>query len=438
MFKNIVCVLLSMMIVMSVSFAVVAVSVADFEASSYALELGNMTDYANDNNSKVGSVKRDSSVECSTKVKATSNLFAHGEAKFSEEDNKVTVTYFVQSDKNMLNCEWHLLFDPSVLKFNPAYNYAYNLKGKPIGYNLMPTCVSDTAVSSVLNVSNASMGEIYGNCSSLDLYDISSKRTALVTATFDVIGKGDTTVHLDVKVMMVTVKKSDGQGIEDETVVVNYVDNVMDVSSIILAESAVYSDGYNPDAEATPTEPTSSEPASSEPTSSEPTSSEPTSSEPTSSEPASSEPTSSEPTSSEPASSEPTSSESASSEPTSSEPVSSEPTEDVSTEPTSTTDSGNTEPSASESTEDNFSDSTNSDSMNSESTYLDTSSSSDALNNIDSLDSTYTDDKISTPDIIVGDNGVVSTGSSSVAFAILIVIISATLILYFAWKKSID
>ena len=76
--------------------------------------------------------------------------------------------------------------------------------------------------------------------------------------------------------------------------------------------------------------------------------------------------------------------------------------------------------------------------MNSESTYLDTSSSSDALNNIDSLDSTYTDDKISTPDIFVGDNGVVSTGSSSVAFAILIVIISATLILYFAWKKSID
>ena len=184
-------------------------------------------------------------------VKATSNLFATKEQSFSQEDlaakdNLVTVTYFIQSAEGMVNCDWELTYDSSVLQFDEANNQA---DGK---LNVMP-CASDAMVNT-----NAGEGIIVGNCTNLtpyDLTDANGDRTAFVTATFKVIGSGDTTVNLNVKDLKVTSAKGEASTTDKET---QLVDNGVVASDApeYTAQTEVYGGIYDDDyVEPTTTEP---------------------------------------------------------------------------------------------------------------------------------------------------------------------------------------
>ena len=48
-------------------------------------------------------------------VNATSNYFPMASAKYNAVTNQVTVTYIMQSPKNVLDTQWHISYDP----FNP-------------------------------------------------------------------------------------------------------------------------------------------------------------------------------------------------------------------------------------------------------------------------------------------------------------------------------
>ena len=123
-------------------------------------------------------------------VKATSNLFPEKVQSFNAESNKVTVTYFFESEKDVLNAEWYLTYDPEVLKLNPEDNF--NGSDAP---NYMPVVGANGAVYN----SNIP-GQLNASASSLSLYSFSEK-SAFVTVTFEVIGEGETAVDLQVKVL---------------------------------------------------------------------------------------------------------------------------------------------------------------------------------------------------------------------------------------------
>ena len=71
----------------------------------------------------------------------------------------------------MLNAQWEMKYDPSVLKFETALNT--NEAGT--GINLMP--YAPDAVWNVIPEQNV----IYGNCTSTNLYRIGGKRAPFVT-----------------------------------------------------------------------------------------------------------------------------------------------------------------------------------------------------------------------------------------------------------------
>ncbi len=148
-------------------------------------------------------------------VKATSNFFPSYTQKFDEKTNTVTVTYYLKSDKSLLDSQWVLSYDPTVLEFNKEKNSNVDC--------LMP-CVSS---GSYANLEPAEMdgtpivGKIYGNSVNLKLDKLKTSdgnEVAFVTATFDVLKSGTTTVDLFVDV--ITISNASGK---DETVIENGV-----------------------------------------------------------------------------------------------------------------------------------------------------------------------------------------------------------------------
>ena len=125
-------------------------------------------------------------------VNATSNFFPTAQESYNEETNEVTVTYYLGLGQNMVNTEWYLSYDPEVLSVNPQKNV--NAEGN--GFGFMPQ-VSSGAVYNIQN-----KGEIAANASNLATYKITADKP-FVTATFDVIGEGETTVDLQVRVLSI-------------------------------------------------------------------------------------------------------------------------------------------------------------------------------------------------------------------------------------------
>ena len=164
MFKKALSLLLALMLVVaSFSVAVITVAAADGDAGS-------------------GS---------DLKVTATSNFFPTKEQSFTQEEinannGKVTVTYFIQSEDRLVNADWTLTYDGTVLALNEEANPHMMPVATDAQVNFTPTSVQPG---------------VKGNCTSLNTYflcDENGDRTAFVTATFDVIGSGDTTVILTV------------------------------------------------------------------------------------------------------------------------------------------------------------------------------------------------------------------------------------------------
>ena len=154
-------------------------------------------------------------------VTAESNLFptttqSFTQAKLAANDNLVTVTFKIQSEERMLNADWLLTYDGTVLQFDEAANTTG--EGQSAKLNVMPC-----APNAVINTNPGSVPYgIKGNCTDLGAYYLSDENggeVAFVTVVFKAIGSGDTTVNLNVSEMRVT-HLEDGQTmseVENET-----------------------------------------------------------------------------------------------------------------------------------------------------------------------------------------------------------------------------
>ena len=172
-------------------------------------------------------------------VTADSNFFPQTVKTVTEEeldanDGYLTVTYFIQSDQKMINSDWLLTYDGTVLEFDENKNQT-----------IMPSA-SDAVVNT--NPSSVEYG-VRGNCTRLDGYyldDEQGDRTAFVTATFKVIGEGDTTVTLTVYDLRVTTADEEST-VDDETQLIEdgvVADGAEDVAA---TSTEVYAGEYDDD-----------------------------------------------------------------------------------------------------------------------------------------------------------------------------------------------
>lgn len=128
-------------------------------------------------------------------VNATSNVFPSAKAEYDNSTKKVTVTYYLGLDRKLVNCEWYLTFDPSVLE----YKNANNLNEDGDALTIMPQITSKGG-----DVINTKLpGKINANASSLKLYKIDPEQP-FVQVNFDVVGEPEnveTTIDLNVRVL---------------------------------------------------------------------------------------------------------------------------------------------------------------------------------------------------------------------------------------------
>ena len=193
----------------------------------------------------------------SVEVNATSNVFPATKQTFDASTNTVTVTYYLQCSKRMLNSQWTLKYDPSVLQFNASKN-----ETEDGNWNFMPV-----ATDAVCNPYIADMpGTIKGNCTNLNLYKLSTSagsKVAFVTVTFDVIGSGSTTVDLQLEVMQIANLGSDKM--IDFDSVEDYVNNSQELTISTTMNKSTSVTSTAPVTTAPVTEPTTVSP-STEPT----------------------------------------------------------------------------------------------------------------------------------------------------------------------------
>ena len=169
-------------------------------------------------------------------VNATSNYFPQNSVTVAEGEEYVTVTYFINSSKNVLDLQWTLSYDPACLEFQNSVNM--NAAGDDL--NLMPL-VDD------LVWNNSNKGRIAGNASKLILYSFADKGfVPFVTATFNVVGSGETTVNLNVECLTLSLVGSDfvTDPSQEEVIVNNGVINT--TATVPKRITAVYDELYNP------------------------------------------------------------------------------------------------------------------------------------------------------------------------------------------------
>ena len=221
-------------------------------------------------------------------VKATSNYFPEFTQHFDASTDTVTVTYFINSEKRMLNSQWKLTYDPSVLKFNADKNV-----DEDDNWTFMPQ-----AGDAVCNPADA--GIIKGNCTSLKLYRLQTKtggKVPFVSVTFDVVGTGNTTVNLELEVMQIanldpTTKQEDPD--TEETVARG--SEILEVSVPITRVAYVYEGTLDPSYEPATEAPTTEAPTTVAPTTEAPTTEAPTTEVPTTVAPTTEAPTTEAPT----------------------------------------------------------------------------------------------------------------------------------------------
>ena len=176
-------------------------------------------------------------------VTVKSNFFPEFTKSFDADTDTLTVSYYIQCEKDMLNSQWALTYDPTVLRFNPSKNILDDDDA---------VCFMPQATDCVSNYNVPDHPEmILGNCTKLSLYKLSTKtggRVPFVTATFDVIGSGDTTVNLDLEVMQIAKVDSKTHLVDDDTEE-DVADNseIFETSVPIVRESYVYAGEYSDD-----------------------------------------------------------------------------------------------------------------------------------------------------------------------------------------------
>ena len=216
-------------------------------------------------------------------VKATSNLFPETTYTFTQDElaannNKVTITYFINSAKDMLNSQWALTYDEDqtgLLTANQADNLAEN-EDEEIISTVMPK-----APDAVINFETSdATPTIRGNCTKLGLYKLSKKGdyVPFVSVTFTANGTGNATVNLDVEEMAVSKLqpgKTQTQDEDEEQLITNSTVND-EVTFDYSTGTDVYSGAEKKDTYTEPEQPTTVEETTVEETTEAPTTVEPT------------------------------------------------------------------------------------------------------------------------------------------------------------------
>ena len=124
-------------------------------------------------------------------VNATSNLFPASSNVVAGDEEYVTVTYYFESEKNVLNADFNLTYDSTMLAVDSVMTPYTN--------------------GVVVNAETA--GVVYGNMSSLELYNFNQK-TPFVSVVFKKLGLGETDVNLTVDNL--TLSLANAEGVTDE------------------------------------------------------------------------------------------------------------------------------------------------------------------------------------------------------------------------------
>ena len=124
-------------------------------------------------------------------VNATSNLFPASSNVVAGDEEYVTVTYYFESEKNVLHADFNLTYDPTMLALDSVM----------------------TPYTNGVVVNSATAGKVYGNMSSLELYNFNQK-TPFVSVVFKKLGLGETDVNLTVDNL--TLSLANAEGVTDE------------------------------------------------------------------------------------------------------------------------------------------------------------------------------------------------------------------------------
>lgn len=203
-----------------------------------------------------GSVDPTQATKPGLKVTAKSNFFPTSYNEFTADTDTITVTYYINSKKMLLDSQWSLTYDPEVLKYNSDKNQNVT--------DFMPCATSGTF--STTNPIDTETGEpisgmICGTTTNLKLDALQKsdgKDVAFVTVTFDVIGSGETTVNLDLEILTVANRNQLGKlDSSTEESIVNH-GTVCDYQTPITTSTRVYAGLYSD--EGTTTQPQTTEP----------------------------------------------------------------------------------------------------------------------------------------------------------------------------------
>lgn len=126
-------------------------------------------------------------------VNATSNYFPEATAEYNQDTNEVTVTYLMKSTKDVLDTQWNLYYDSSVL----------SVSDKNTAETICPTIGSYGVFNLGID------GVVKYNATNLKLFDFTSSEQIYVSIIFDVKDLSakapvTTTVDLDVNVLRVS------------------------------------------------------------------------------------------------------------------------------------------------------------------------------------------------------------------------------------------
>lgn len=199
-------------------------------------------------------------------VNATSNYFPMASAKYNAVTNQVTITYIMQSPKNVLDTQWHISYDPSILSVadvNTAKSVCPTMDGRGVYVNFK-------------NKSEG-VGYVRFGASNLALYDFSEK-TLFATVVFDVkdiskVAPVSTTVDLVVEVLRVSEVNPDTEVTDGSKEVILVDKEVVKKDPVAVAAKNDLSTELTPSTYAEPTtaEPTTAESSTEETTSTEAT-----------------------------------------------------------------------------------------------------------------------------------------------------------------------
>ena len=167
-------------------------------------------------------------------------LFDTRQETFSADTKQITVSFYVKSSELMVNDQWKITWDPSVLKYNE--DEGVNKKDLVFDGEVLGTTYYNTPITdqSVINGAKVAQGQLIGNVTNAGTYypmrDTDGDKIGLLTVTFDVIGSGSTEVNLD----MVELQTKNGQ-------VIMYSKFVDGQTFNGTTQTSIYAGKYNPD-----------------------------------------------------------------------------------------------------------------------------------------------------------------------------------------------